>query len=224
MLSPLITWDSILVPMKKRKTSVSPQESVIFLASSSYFNQLYFKHSFWYTEGQRQCTQEILSGWTYLKFQKHMFTFLPRQNTRRFFKSPHKRSKALEVQTSLSPQLIIDGDTATSNTSKPSPAGAQPSHSRWLASQARQLRAERWGRRRWRVPGRWTGASERHLGGAAAPLTPSPRKTKESPARAGECPATPGAALGSRRGQHCPALQLPASACPAPWPREVKGG
>lgn len=155
MLSLLIIWDSILVPLKRGKASVSPQELIIFPVSSYYFNQLYFKHSIWYTEGQRHYTQEILSRWTYLKLQKCMFTFFPRQIVQRFLKSPHKHTKALEVQPLLSPQLITDGDTVSSNTSNP----PQPSLSRWHASEAeaRQLRAEpsRWGQRRCRVPGAW---------------------------------------------------------------------
>lgn len=183
--------------------------------SSYYFNQLHFKHSIWCAEGQR-CTQEILSGWTYLKFQKYMFTLFPRQSMQRFLKSPHKHTKPLKVQPLLPPELITHGDSYLKTPPNPPHLALSPR----THHKHGNFEPGRWGRRRWRVPGRLTGASQRHLGGAAALCTPFPRKLKEIPARAGERPAAQGAAVGSRRGQHLPrssALHQRLSCVSAPW-------
>lgn len=132
-----------------------------------------------------------------------MFTFFPRQITQRSLPSPQERTKALRAQPLLSAQLITDRHAVTSNTAKPSPASAQPWHSRG-ASPARQLPAQ---------PSR-----EKPAGPGALEERPSPPEhTFPTETSGNACRSAQ-----PRRGSG----GITASTAPAPllWPREAAGG
>lgn len=125
MLSLLITWDSILIPLKRGKTSVSLQESLYFHSFFIFIlNQHHSKRSIWYTEGQMWCPQETPPWLTYLKLQKYVFAFFPRQIVQWFSLSPQKHTKKLDLQPS--PSLQPTAHRVTLNTTKSSTETAQP--------------------------------------------------------------------------------------------------